>query len=78
MSQVFAKPIDDWYSTNVRPNSPLGHVTGWKLHSVAIPDGELSGKGFVALCGLMPRHGWGVDLFVTDKCKKCLKRLGAS
>jgi hypothetical protein len=24
-----------------------------------------------ALCGLRPRHGWGMDLFIEDVCSRC-------
>jgi len=26
-----------------------------------------------ALCGLRPRHGWGLDMFIDEPCKKCKK-----
>lgn len=46
---------------------------GWRLHAVLLPEGELpkDGRGLVALCGLSPRRGWGLDLFIEDECSRC-------
>lgn len=50
-------------------------VTGWKLHAVECPSENMSFpeiKHYRALCGLSPRMGWGLDLFIEDKCSRCL------
>jgi len=46
---------------------------GWRLHAVLLPESELptDGRGLVALCGLSPRRGWGLDLFNEDECSRC-------
>lgn len=70
--------VYEWVTTATNPRTPsTGHdagVTGWKLH--AIPNRTLDEdcaafKRRRALCGLMPRHGWGLDLFIDDKCARC-------
>jgi hypothetical protein len=49
---------------------------GWKLHAVLASDeAKLPLKGVRAICGLLPRHGWGLDLFIEDKCFRCTKKL---
>lgn len=50
--------------------------TGWRLHAVpAQPSQRLTGIGRVrALCGLRPRRGWGLDLFIDEKCRRCALR----
>lgn len=51
--------------------------TGWRVHAVmADPQKRLEnlGKGRTAIaaaCGLRPRNGWSMDLFIEDKCKRC-------
>ncbi len=53
---------------------------GWKLHAVeASDDASLKDIRFEkAACGLSPAHGWGFDLFITDKCSRCLQKIGSS
>ncbi len=48
---------------------------GWRLHAIEAADSEtFSGIGArPALCGLSPRHGWSLDLFIEDKCKRCVR-----
>lgn len=50
---------------------------GWKLHAIAISSGTtlLDIKHRRAVCGLLPGTGWGVDLFIEDRCKRCEARL---
>ena len=75
-----------WLTTNPNPYSPAhtceaddGRV-GWKLHAVQTTAqnkfSELRGKK--AACGLVPKHGWGLDMFIDDnaKCSRCLMALG--
>jgi hypothetical protein len=51
--------------------------TGWKLHAVEAGDLEKFSEigGRTALCGLRPRWGWSLDLFVDEKCKRCEKKV---
>lgn len=65
-----------WLTTNPNPRSPAtGHDAGqrgWKLHAVEADDREIMPlKGRRAACGLIPPHGWGLDLFIEDRCKRC-------
>lgn len=51
--------------------------TGWRTHAVEVSDdAKLPLKGVRALCGLLPRHGWGLDLFIERKCVYCAKKAG--
>jgi hypothetical protein len=49
--------------------------TGWRLHAVEAAKSETFADigARVALCGLRPRHGWSLDLFIDEKCKRCVK-----
>lgn len=52
---------------------------GWRLHAVyGLPlDSFASLQRSAALCGIRPRHGWLLDLFIEDPCLKCVaKALG--
>lgn len=42
----------------------------WRLHIVPVTNTPAD-RFAVALCGLQPRHGWGVDLFVDTPCQRC-------
>lgn len=50
---------------------------GWKLHLVKL--GKLTSPlhGGIdvsrALCGLVPSHGWCLDLFIEDRCSVCVR-----
>jgi hypothetical protein len=58
-----------------------GGKHGWKLHAVVDPKFDLPPSVWTpndgnrsrtkALCGLVPRHGWGTDLFIEDECERC-------
>jgi len=66
-----------WVTTSPNPrNRSTGHDAGqrgWKLHAVPMKEDEpyANYKRRAALCGLSPRHGWSVDLFIEDKCVRC-------
>ncbi len=71
-----------WATTAPNPRGPGygvdGDQRGWKLHLVdvnalyqATPKSPVWGD---ALCGLRPRHGWGLDMFIEDQCKRCVAR----
>lgn len=70
-----------WLTTNDK-NGGGPWQSGWKEHAIPLEDGENEkhtspsalGKRR-ALCGLRPRHGWGVDLFIDEKCSRCVARL---
>jgi hypothetical protein len=51
---------------------------GWRLHAVEAPDefkfSELNAAKHPALCGIIPRHGWGLDMFIERKCSRCVKK----
>ena len=60
----------EWLSTEPNPRtSGMNAAGGWKIHAVDTDVG-------VAACGMRPAHGWGMDLFITDKCARCKKALG--
>lgn len=64
-----------WLTTYAKNPGPW--QSGWKLHAIAAQDTEKleDTKGRVAACGLRPRHGWSIDLFINVKCKKCVKKI---
>jgi len=56
-------------------------VTGWKLHIVTpgahmvysyLLDREIDISP--ALCGLVPKHGWGLDYFIDTSCHRCVAK----
>lgn len=50
---------------------------GWRRHAVEANQTETLGglRRRRAVCGLVPRNGWGLDLFIEDKCARCEVRL---
>lgn len=49
---------------------------GWKLHAVESKSDSFKETRWTrALCGVLPAHGWGLDMFIEDECKRCLRRL---
>lgn len=66
-----------WLTTAPNPRSPAtGHDAGqrgWKLHAVRATDAESTSdlRRRPSLCGMIPRHGWGLDAFIEDRCKRC-------
>ncbi len=52
---------------------------GWRTHAViAYEEQSLTEiANYRALCGLRARHGWGIDLFIEQKCARCLRALNA-
>lgn len=53
--------------------------TGWKWHAVEATEQTTlqEVKRRRALCGLLPRNGWTLDLFMDTnlKCKRCVERI---
>lgn len=51
---------------------------GWRTHAVEAEDSDkfssISQKR--SACGILPAHGWSLDLFVEKKCARCLRKLG--
>lgn len=70
-----------WVTTAPNPKaSCIGYDAGqrgWKQHAVrATPDETFDAiKRRPALCGLSPRRGWGFDMFIEDKCSRCLAKM---
>lgn len=70
-----------WLTTSPNPRSPATGVDagqrGWRLHAVQAEttDTFMSIGRAVAACGLRPRHGWSLDMFITDRCKRCERAL---
>lgn len=50
-------------------------IKGWKLHAVKATLDETTRaiRYRKAACGLLPAHGWGEDLFVEDRCSRCVR-----
>jgi hypothetical protein len=70
---------EQWLTTAPNPRSrATGYDAGqrgWKLHCVeVINDSFLASKNQRARCGLLPAHGWSLDLFIEDKCKRCQEK----
>lgn len=80
----------EWLTTNPHPTSPAhtavvdcGQV-GWRLHYVRLgvwtqkhPTSKNEIDVSPALCGITPKHGWGLDMFVDLYCESC-KRIAAT
>ena len=69
-----------WLTTAPNPRSSAtgydGGQKGWKLHAIETDSDSFKEIRWErAVCGLQARHGWGLDMFIEDKCEKCLKRL---
>lgn len=75
--------MNEWLTTKPNPRNPAtgfdAGQTGWKLHCVPVIDNSFKEAArSKALCGLIPIYGWSLDLFIEDKCKKCLKKINDS
>lgn len=82
------KPVSEeyeWLTTAPDPRHPgTGHDAGqrgWRTHAVKVGGNkritfaELASKR--ALCGLRPSHGWGMDLYIEERCSRCDRRIDA-
>lgn len=73
-----------WLTTAPNPRSPAtgydAGQRGWRLHAVEAPEKAsfADTRAVRALCGLLPRHGWGLDLFIGDdaRCQRCSTKAG--
>jgi hypothetical protein len=57
---------------------------GWRVHAIDVPDEDpreslVTFKDIAntrSACGLLPVHGWGMDLFIERRCMRCEIALG--
>lgn len=70
-----------WVTTEPNPRTSVatGHDAGqkgWKLHAVKAEatDTFHDIRWRPALCGLRAKYNWGLDMFIEDKCARCLKK----
>lgn len=66
-----------WFTTSPHPwkkahthGADDGQV-GWKLHAVPVDEKGQPQKRGKALCGIWPKHGWGMDAFIDAECTRC-------
>lgn len=69
-----------WLTTapnpRVKATGPDAGQRGWKLHAIITDSDSFEEiRRQHALCGLRPAHGWGLDLFIEDKCQRCLSKI---
>ena len=70
-----------WLTTSPNPRVPAtgpdAGQRGWKLHAVEAPPGATfkDVRFRASLCGLRPRHGWGLDAFIEDRCERCRNKI---
>lgn len=73
--------IWQWLTTAPNPRrTSAGHdggQRGWRLHAVQASSSEtLEAVRFrTAACGLQPRYGWGLDMFIDEKCERCARKM---
>lgn len=73
-----------WLTTSPDPHSRrTGYDAGqrgWRLHAVEGPAGATFADvgREPAACGLRPAHGWGLDLYIDEPCKRCVASVGAT
>lgn len=68
-----------WLTTAPNPRSPAtgfdAGQRGWKRHAVECTSDSFEAiKNASALCGLTPVHGWSMDMFIDDKCARCVRK----
>lgn len=68
----------EWLTTSPNPRVTSGSADagqrGWRCHAVkATSETKLQDIAREhAACGLLPAHGWDVDLFITRYCARCV------
>ena len=70
-----------WLTTAPNPRSRAtgfdAGQRGWRIHAVLATDvatlEEI--RNVPALCGLRPRHGWGMDLSIEARCRRCERNI---
>jgi hypothetical protein len=67
-------------SPHVFSSSPDAGQRGWKLHAVEGPtDATFTQLRYErSLCGVFAKHGWSLDLFIEDKCKRCERKAASA
>jgi hypothetical protein len=72
----------EWLTTAPNPRSSATGVnagqTGWKRHFLEVPSSSETFERLGlrrAICGVRPMHGWSSDLFIEDRCQRCLNRV---
>ncbi len=81
--------MTEWLTTAPNPARPAygpdSGQRGWRLHYVnagsATKKHPVTGETIDvtrSLCGLVPQHGWGLDMFIEEPCKRCQKALKSS
>lgn len=73
-----------WLTTAPNPRAPQYGADqgqrGWRQHAVKAANtetfAEMATREARALCGLLPNHGWSIDLFANEmaKCKRCERK----
>lgn len=77
-------PGVQWLTTAPNPKSPMSGYDagqrGWRTHAVRIaPVATLKDARVIrSECGILPPHGWGLDLFIERRCARCLRALGVA
>ena len=70
-------PEYQWLTTQSHPrlihSGAPSSISGWKTHAVKSTPAETftDMRWRRAACGLLPAHGWGMDLFIEQRCKRC-------
>jgi len=70
-----------WLTTAPNPYAPAyGYdqgQRGWRLHAVQATDDETltQVRGRKSVCGILPAHGWDLDMFIEQRCKRCTAKL---
>ena len=69
----------EWFVTSPGSRAFTSHAAdcgqrGWRLHAVVIEStkttmGEI--RCAISACGIRPRHGWALDLFIEKRCERC-------
>ena len=88
-AMMSAGPGRKWLTTEPNPRPPGGRwhthgmdqgQVGWRLHSVEAADSDSfeAIRSRPAACGLVPVHGWGMDFFIEDECKRCVAALACA
>lgn len=86
MTQTTPTVVDPYLWLNTQPN-PHVHgrgydhgQRGWRFHAVKGKPEETFDdvRWRRALCGLLPRHGWHIDMYMNeeDRCERCEKAAG--
>jgi hypothetical protein len=75
-------PPVQWMTTLPKPGTPAtgwdAGQRGWRAHAVEADESERFSEigDRRAACGLLPRHGWSMDLFIDRRCTRCERALG--